>query len=86
MKTVGKGSAELAVEGTSEEVRAANRRVEIEFTGRSANKLVVVDDVPTEMPATKGVVSGMETARVPASILNPELDARMVSLKYALGF
>ena len=82
VKTVGKGSAELAVEGTSEEVRAANRRVEIEFTGRSANKLVVVDDVPTEMPATKGVVvSGMETARVPASVLNPELDARMVSLR-----
>ncbi|QIK82708.1 OmpA family protein [Sanguibacter sp. HDW7] len=82
VKTEGKGSTEPTAKGTSEEARAANRRVEIEFTGRSANKLVVVDDVPTELPATTGVVvSGMEVAHVPASILNPELDARMVSLR-----
>jgi len=82
VKTEGRGSTEPKVEGTSEEARAANRRVEIAFTGRSANRLVVVDDVPTDLPETAGVVvSGTETAHVPANALNPELEARMVSLR-----
>ncbi|MBD9698791.1 OmpA family protein [Flavimobilis sp. GY10621] len=37
VKTEGRGSSEPMVEGASEEARAANRRVEITLTGRSAN-------------------------------------------------
>lgn len=86
VKTEGRGSKEPKVKGTSDDARAANRRVEITFTGRSANKLVVVDDVPTELPDTLGAVAtGLGTARVPANQLNPELDARVVSLRRVGG-
>lgn len=82
IKTEGRGESDPAVEGTSDEARAANRRVEIEFTGKSANKLVVVDDVPTELPETAGVVvQGTETAQVPPTGLNPALQTRIVSLQ-----
>lgn len=86
VKTVGKGSREPKVKGTSDEARAANRRVEITFTGRSANKLVVVEDVPTELPRTAGVVvPGTETAQLPADGTNPQLEARMLSLRRVGG-
>ncbi|MBD9698794.1 hypothetical protein IGS67_04700 [Flavimobilis sp. GY10621] len=82
----GKGSREPKVEGTSAEARAANRRVEITFTGRSANKLVVVEDVPTSLPKTAGVVvPGTGTAQLPADGTNPKLEARMLSLRQAGG-
>ncbi|MBD9698793.1 hypothetical protein IGS67_04695 [Flavimobilis sp. GY10621] len=86
VKTEGRGSKEPKVKNTSDDARAANRRVEITFTGRSANKLVVVDDVPAELPDTLGAVAtGLGTARVPAHQLNPELDARVVSLRRVGG-
>lgn len=87
VKTEGRGSSEPKVEGTSEEARAANRRVEITFTGRSANKLVVVDDVPTELPETTGtVVSATETARTEGgSLSDPVIDVKVVSVRRVGG-
>lgn len=56
VRTVGKGETEPVAKGTSEAARAANRRVEIEFNGKSAGKLVVVEEADVELPAQSGPV------------------------------
>lgn len=82
IKTEGRGESDPAVSGTDDDARAANRRVEVQFTRRSAGKLVVVDDVPTELPETTGtVVSGLETAVVQAGVIHSPMRTRMVSLE-----
>lgn len=86
VKTEGRGSSEPKVPGTTEEARAANRRVEIAFTGRTAGRLVVVDEVPTELPETLGGIgTGTETVQMPATALNPALDVRVVSVRREAG-
>lgn len=82
IRTVGKGETDPKVTGVSDEERALNRRVEIEFTGVTASKMVIVDDVPTELPPTEGdVVTGAGPARVPDLMGNEALEARMVSVQ-----
>lgn len=78
--TDGRGESEPAVEGTSSEARAANRRVEIHFDARVPGAPVDLSSVP--LPDAEGAVgSGHETVEVVSGAETYDVSVRRVEAR-----
>ena len=85
LRTEGMGESMPAVSGTSDEARAANRRVEIRFTAADLGAAITGTPGAAQAPEPRGVV-GAGTATVRATAVDGhEYDVRAVSVVRRAG-
>lgn len=85
LRTEGMGESQPAVPGTSDEARAANRRVEIRFTAADVAAAISGAGSSAQAPEPRGAVgSGTSTVRA-TSVDGHEYDVRAVSVVRRAG-